>query len=129
MIADKHGNENLNFETASQFSSAMEELKIPSLLKRANIRKDCRKTKSGAGSNKRSAFEIFHRDGIRRPQPFLAAASGCLESDCKRFLPKWGSIGGFRMFTGLRELRSNGAIRMRQGRTKTSVLPIITYSL
>ena len=59
MIADKHENEKQDFETASQFSSAMKELKIPSLLKRANIRKDCRKTKSGSGSNKRSAFEIF----------------------------------------------------------------------
>lgn len=59
MIADKHENEKQDFETASQFSSAMKELKIPSLLKRSNIRKDCRKTKSGAGSNKRSAFEIF----------------------------------------------------------------------
>ena len=36
-------------------------------------------------------------------------------------------FSGFRMFTGLRELQSSEAIRMRQGRTKTFVLPIIIY--
>ena len=59
MIANKCENEKQNIETANQFISAMKDLKIPSLLKRANIRKDCGRRKSETNSDKRSAFEIF----------------------------------------------------------------------
>ena len=58
MIAKKYENEKQNFEIAGRFTTAMKELKISSLLKRSNIRKESRNTKSGDCS-KRSAFEIF----------------------------------------------------------------------
>ena len=59
MIPNNTEKEKQNFEAANRFSMTMLELKIPSLLKRANIRKDYRNRKGESNSKKRSTFEVF----------------------------------------------------------------------